>query len=117
MSGRGASRTGAVDVPVGAIEADVAVGSAGDARVGATEGMVVASGDVVAVSVTVGAIGVRVLVFVARAVGLGVRKSYDSVPTRCGALVPGVNVGCAVRSSGAGGLTGNTRAASMPKTT
>lgn len=56
----------------------------------------VAPGVVASVGVAVEPVGVRVLVLVGRAVRLGVRKSYDSVPTRWGAFVPGVNVGCAV---------------------
>jgi len=103
MSGRGANSADAVAVPVGALEVDVAGGEVGggvDAVVGAgVDAIVVAEVALVVVAsvgVAVGAVGVRVLVFVARTIGLGVRKSYDSVPTRCGAGVPGVNVGCAV---------------------
>ena len=88
-----------VAVPVGALAVDVAVGIGVDAVVGATVDAIVAAEValvvVVSVGVAAGAVGVRVLVFVARTIGLGVRKSYDSVPTRCGGGVPGVNVGCA----------------------
>ena len=99
-SGRGARSAGAVAVTVGVLVVDVAVGIGVDAVVGATVDAVgaaeVALVVVASVGVAVGAVGVRVLVLVARTLGLGVRKSYDSVPTRCGGGVPGVNVGCAV---------------------
>ena len=111
-------------VDVATLAVDVAAGAAGavvDVEVGAVEGVAVAAdvalSVVASVGVAVGATGVRVLVFVARMVGLGVRKSYESVPTRCGSFVPVVNVGCAVCISGACGFTGNTNAASTPKTT
>jgi hypothetical protein len=101
MRGRGARSAGAVAVPVGGLEVDVAgdtVGALVDVADGAsTVGAAdVALGVVASVGVAVGATGVRVLVFVARTLGLGVRKSYVSVPTRCGGFGPGVNVGSAV---------------------
>jgi hypothetical protein len=77
-SRRGASNADTVVVPVSALTVDVAVGINVDAVVGAV--MEVAGAAEVAfvgmasAGVAVGAVGVRVLVFVARTIGLGVRK-------------------------------------------
>jgi hypothetical protein len=66
-------------------------------RVGKTVDTVVVVGVAVVVSVAeiveVGTIVERGPVPVTDAIGLGVRKSYANVPTRCNGLVPGVKVG------------------------
>jgi hypothetical protein len=51
------------------------------------------------------------------AVGLGVRKSYVSVPTRCGGCTPGVNVGRATCVGATAGVTGKSNVPMMLKTT
>jgi hypothetical protein len=130
-NGRGASSGGAAAVPTGvemlpAAAPLVAVAIA--AGVGAVVGMTVEkvaavvpigvpTAVVASANVGDGAIGMRVPADVARTLGLGVRKSYDKVPTRCGVGEPGVNVGSATRLNGAWDLTGKIKAAKSPKTT
>jgi hypothetical protein len=85
-------------VPAAGDRVDGTVGGGVAPIVGAAEvaPVVAVSGAVVPGALVVGdAMGVRVLVLVARTIGLGVRKSYESVPTRCGDGAPGVNVGWA----------------------
>ena len=63
------------------------------------------------VGVVVSGVPVRV------GVGLGVRKSYESVPTRCSAGAADVNVACTARDGAGGGVAGNNSAPIMLNTT